>query len=103
STSCFVAGEKSDLTWAVKFGDFDLDGRPDLYVTNGIARNFADSDVIVKPSMLVGHTEWAAFKDNPPMPEKHLAFRNEGGLHFSDASHAWGLDKEAMSYGAAVG
>ncbi|MGI8603628.1 MAG: FG-GAP-like repeat-containing protein [Verrucomicrobiales bacterium] len=100
----FMAGvARSDWTWAVKFGDFDLDTRPDIFITNGAARVFSDSDILVDPAKLVGRTEWDFFKDKPEMREKKLAFRNDGGLRFTNVARDWNLDRETMSYGAATG
>ena len=101
--NAFMAGvARSDWTWAVKFADFDLDGRTDMFITNGIARKFGDSDIVVKQLDDVGRTEWEV-SQHAREPGGNLAFRNEGGLHFSEVSAAWGLDKESMSYGAATG
>ena len=100
----FLAGvARSDWTWAVRFADFDLDGRNDLFLTNGSARVFTDSDIIVKPTMLIGRTEWEIFRDQPEMPERNLAFHNSGRWQFQDVSRQWNLDKQGMSYGAATG
>ncbi|MGI8605220.1 MAG: FG-GAP-like repeat-containing protein [Verrucomicrobiales bacterium] len=93
---------RSDWTWTARLADFDLDGRVDLYLTNGIARTFSDSDIVVTPAMRIGRTEWDIYKDQPEMREINLAFRNEGDLHFVPAQ-AWGLAKESMSYAAASG
>ena len=100
----YLAGvAQSDWTWAVKFADYDLDGHNDLFLTNGSARVFSDSDIIVKPTMLVGRTEWEIFRDRPEMRERNVAFQNKGNLQFEEVSQPWNLDKEGMSYGAASG
>ncbi|MGY8689913.1 MAG: ASPIC/UnbV domain-containing protein, partial [Verrucomicrobiales bacterium] len=102
--TAYMSGlSQSNWTWAVKLADFDCDGLTDVFLTNGMARNFSDADIPMTPEMLVGRTEFDAYKDTPPMPEKNLAFRNEGGLKFDDVSKAWGLDDLGMSYGAAQG
>ena len=102
--AAFLAGVgSSDWTWSVKFADFDLDGRNDLYLTNGTARAFSDSDIIINPRMLVGKTEWSIFRDKSQNRERNVAFRNTGGLAFGNVGQAWNLDKEGMSYGAATG
>ena len=102
--AAFLAGVgNSDWTWSVKFADFDLDGRNDLYLTNGSARVFSDSDIIIKPQMMIGQTEWSIFRNKPEMREKNIAFRNGGGLQFDKVGRQWNLDKEGMSYGAATG
>lgn len=102
--AAFQAGvARSDWTWSVKFGDYDLDGRPDLFITNGVPRSFSDSDIRVTPSMLTGQTEWDVFKGTPEMREQNLAFRNEGGVKFEATTSAWGFARETMSYGSAHG
>lgn len=102
--SAFFSGvARSDWTWSVKFADFDLDGRPDLYLTNGMSRAFNDADVHMLPSLLVGKTQWENYRQQPEMRLQHLAFRNEGGLRFHDVSAAWGLDRVGMAFGAATG
>ncbi len=102
--TAFMSGlAQSDWTWAVKLADFDNDGRSDVYLTNGMARNFSDSDIPVTPDMLVGRTEFEIYKDTPPMLEKNLAYHNQGGLLFEDVSSDWALDTLGMSYGAAHG
>ena len=102
--SAFFSGvARSDWTWSVKFADFDLDGRPDLYLTNGMARPFNDADIYVQPAALIGKTAWEIFRKEPEMRLQHRAFRNEGGLRFRDVSAAWGLDRVGMAFGAATG
>ena len=44
--AAFLTGLAStDWTWSVKFADFDNDGFSDVFVTNGMVRNFMDADV----------------------------------------------------------
>lgn len=102
--TAFMSGlAQSDWTWAVKLADYDNDGWTDVYLTNGMARNFSDSDVSMGPEQLIGKTEFEVYRDTPPMREKNLAFRNQGRLQFEDVSQAWGLDDLGMSYGAGQG
>jgi enediyne biosynthesis protein E4 len=93
---------QSDWTWAVKAADFDSDGQVDLFLSNGMARNFSDSDIPINTGMLVGKTIWDIYKNTPPMPQKNLVFQNLGDLQFKQAND-WGLDQESMSYGSAFG
>ncbi|MFN0128661.1 MAG: FG-GAP-like repeat-containing protein [Verrucomicrobiales bacterium] len=92
---------RSDWTWTVKFGDYNLDGRPDMFITNGASRSFSDSDIPVSPAAVTGQTEWEFYKNTPEMREENLAFRNDGGLRFDPVQAEWGLAKTGMSYGAA--
>ena len=102
--AAFLSGlSSSDWTWAVKLGDFDQDGRPDVFTTNGMSRNFTDSDRPFSGRQRYGRTQWDHFRDDPPLLERNMAFRNQGDLVFDDAGAAWGLDKNGMSYAAAYG
>ncbi|MFN3200727.1 MAG: FG-GAP-like repeat-containing protein [Bradymonadia bacterium] len=93
----------TDWTWAVKIGDVDLDGRADVYFTNGVARTFNHSDRPETLEALVGHTQWDLHESTPTRPERNLAFHNQGGLRFESSGQAWGLDHVGMSYAAAWG
>lgn len=100
--AAFMAGlASSDWTWAVKFGDLDCDGRLDVFISNGMTRNFNDSDNPLKTDKLHGNTEWDLYEDTPTRPEKNRAYRNLGDLAFADVSDNWGLGKVGMSYAAA--
>lgn len=93
-----MAGVSStDWTWSPKFGDLDNDGWLDLFIANGMSRDFMNSDLHAGGSR--GGARW---KDQAVLREKNLAFRNQDGLHFQDVSAAWGLDELSASYGAAL-
>ncbi|MFT5105850.1 MAG: hypothetical protein ACI9UA_001472 [Pseudoalteromonas tetraodonis] len=91
----------SDWSWAVKFGDLDCDGWIDVFIANGMTRNFNDSDKPLDIAALVGKTEWDFYETTPARPERNLGFRNRGDLKFSNESEAWGLDRDGISYAAA--
>ena len=93
----------SDWSWAVKLADFDLNGRVDVFISNGMSRNFNDSDFKVPMAERVGRSEWEVYEDRPARPERNLAFRNHGDLQFEDVSEEWGLDHYGMSFSAAHG
>ena len=102
--AAFLAGlSSSDWTWAVKMADFDQDGRPDVFLTNGMSRNYTDSDVPFSGRQRYGKTQWDHFRIQPALEEQNLAFRNAGDLAFVDASNDWGLAKNGMSYSSAYG
>ncbi|MGI9241395.1 MAG: FG-GAP-like repeat-containing protein, partial [Verrucomicrobiales bacterium] len=94
---------KSDLTWALKFGDLDNDGHVDLFVANGMTGDFFNSDITAAQR---AGTNRKPDEDEPrpePKRDANLAFRNLGDLEFENVSESWGLGKKAASFGAALG
>lgn len=99
--TAFLSGlAYSDWTWAVKMGDLDCDGLLDVFMSNGMTRNFNNSDNPLDVRKLHGQTEWDLYEGTPTRPEQNLSFRNLGALKFVDNSKSWGLAKTGMSYGA---
>lgn len=102
--AAFLTGMAStDWSWATKLGDFDCDGRLDVFISNGVARNFTNSDNKAPKDGIFEKTYWDFFEDEPPHPQQNLAFRNAGNLKFVNVSKEWGLDDFGMSYSAAQG
>jgi hypothetical protein len=93
----------TDWTWALKFGDYDNDGRVDLFVSNGMTRYWFNSDLRNKRSGSFEEDFEAIWRDQPPQAEPNLAFRNLGDLAFENVGPAWGLDDVGVSFGAAAG
>ncbi len=102
--AAFLAGvADSDWSWAPKFADYDCDGQIDLFISNGMARNFTDSDIKFTNDKKIGQTVWDFYEDSAPKPDRNLVFQNHGDLNFEDKSEEWGLDHFGMSYSAATG
>ena len=102
----YLAGvAQTEWTWAIRSADFDNDGDSDLFFTNGIPRQFNDSDAapIFSNEMLVGKNKWDYYEILPERREQNMAFSNHGDLEFKDVSKTWGLDHVGMSYGASMG
>ncbi|HUF61067.1 MAG TPA: FG-GAP-like repeat-containing protein [Verrucomicrobiales bacterium] len=100
----FMAGvSSSDWTWAVKFADFDNDSLLDVFISNGVARSFNDSDNAMTAKRQYEMTEWDYWETFPPRRERNIAYRNLGDVRFADAAEAWGIDHVGMSYAAATG
>jgi hypothetical protein len=108
----FLAGTfASDWSWAPLFADLDDDGRKDLFVTNGVLRRPNDLDYInyvgaeaVQAQLARGGTQaetQQVLARMPSVPLPSHAFRNEGGLRFTDMTEAWGLAQPGFSNGAA--
>lgn len=95
---------RTGATWASKAADYDLDGRPDLFLATGEARDWTSlpSSELIGES-LIGKTRWEILSDQPKRAEPDLAFRNQGNWQFENASSEWGLDHVGMSYSASHG
>ena len=88
----------TDWTWSPKFGDFDNDGWIDLFIANGMSRDYVHADLqsrMMQPAS-------AGWRTQPVLRERNLAFRNLGGLRFEHAELNWGLDLLSASFGACV-
>jgi hypothetical protein len=95
--------DRTDWTWAVMLADFDADGRTDAFFTNGMSRNYNDSDNPAALESRIGETEWDRHRrgGTAALKEQNLAYRNLGELKFQDVSKTWGLDHVGMSFAAA--
>lgn len=95
--------DSTDWTWAVKCSDFDNDGRVDVFFSNGMTRNWFNSD-FRRPQGGAWREEYAdLWQQRPPLAEENLAFRNLGGLRFASNADAWGLDHRGVTFATAVG
>ena len=94
----------TDWTWSVRFEDFDNDGRLDLHVTNGMVRELHNADLVRDLSASESRVARVRTEQaSPVLAERNLAYRNEGGLKFTEVGKEWGLAQEGVSLGAATG
>ncbi len=102
-TASLLGVSKTDWTWSVNFGDLDLDGNEDLFVTNGMSRDWLNSDLRAKAPSKDG---WDRYYDfwyaQPPLKQTNRAFRNQGDLAMQECGNEWGLDENNVSFGAAL-
>jgi hypothetical protein len=103
---------ETDWSWSALIADLDLDGRKDVYVTNGLARDVTSQDYV---AFLADRTTMQREASGPrvdfmrlinamsstPIPD--YAFRNDGNWAFSNQAKSWGLDTPNISSGAAYG
>ena len=106
--AAFLTGmAATDWTWSIKFGDLDCDGREDVFITNGMSRDWFNSDLRNQEEALImskGSAAGMAFwNDKEPLALKNWAFRNDGDLKFTNVGESWGLGDLSVSYGAALG
>ena len=98
----------SDWTWSVKFGDLDNDGWVDLFTSNGMTRQWQNSDLRNEAKELerrAGNPAAASARfwlKQDKRSEANLAFRNGGDLRFESVGPEWGLDLEGVTFGAAM-
>ena len=110
----------TDWSWSALLADFDNDGRKDLYITNGIPRDFTSLDFL-KYDMETAKEQAAAqgklvateadriknlptadlIAKLPATPTDNVAYHNRDGLHFDDFTQRWGLAEGMVSTGAA--
>lgn len=94
----------TDWTWAARLEDFDNDGRIDLYISNGMIREYHNADQHQVLMALENPADSRrAMQAAPVFGERHLAYRNEGGLKFKDVGAEWGLAQVGVSLGMATG
>ncbi|MEN9674655.1 MAG: hypothetical protein RIS76_551, partial [Verrucomicrobiota bacterium] len=99
--------EASEWTWGCLFLDVDLDGFEDLLIANGHSRDLANSDSLAAldrlPPARNAQERRSALALFPPLPLRHLAFRNEGGAGFREVGREWGFDVKGVSNGMGCG
>ena len=111
-TAYFSGVAGSDWSWGALMFDADNDGLNDIYVCNGIYKDVIDQDFIdffandiIQRMVQTGEKEEVQkiIDSMPSVPIVNKAFRNTGGLKFSDEGIKWGFDKPSFSNGAAYG
>ncbi|AMW06500.1 hypothetical protein GEMMAAP_02780 [Gemmatimonas phototrophica] len=103
---------ETDWSWSALIADLDLDGRKDVYVTNGLARDVTSQDYV---AFLADRTTMEREASGPRVdfmrlinamsstPIADYAFRNDGNWTFSNQAATWGLAAPNISSGAAYG
>lgn len=93
----------SDWSWNVAFLDIDLDGFEDVLVATGNAHDVLDLDAqtALDRARAQGPTESLAFY--PPLPQRPIAFRNQGDRTFRKAFETLSLKGSGIAQGMALG
>lgn len=105
----YAGVEASGWSWAPLFGDFDLDGRRDLWITNGYRRAMIDLDFIDEYVHLQRQHGVEASENRIKqkanqmyaVPRANHIYRNEEGLSFENVSEEWGSTDPSFSNGGA--
>ncbi len=97
--------------WSAKFGDFDNDGWPDLFVVNGLRSAGKENYIPVLVNLItqpgvdftdarlwpnIGNMTWSGY-------QKKKMFRNLGGQAFKEISAEAGVDNDKDGRGIAMG
>ncbi len=101
----------TDWSWAPLMADFDNDGLKDIFITNGIKRDFRNKDFDAKMKQYLGeHSDALSnpekimylINSTPHRPYENYFYRNLGGLSFQNTSKTWVKNvKSTYSNGAA--
>lgn len=102
----------TDWSWAPLFLDIDLDGFKDLFVTNGLKRDFRNNDYrkykierLEKAEKNKKVDRKALIKELVALtPQKKIAnyvFKNTGDLNFINKQEEWGINTPSYSNGLA--
>jgi hypothetical protein len=104
--------ESSDWSWSALIQDYDNDGLRDIFISNGIRSDLLDKDYLnymandARIRAMIDEDEEVLKKLMDVMPSgavNNAIFKNEGQLHFSYQTEAWGLDTPTFSNGSAYG
>lgn len=103
-TGEFAGVSATDWSWGALFADFDLDGRKDLFISNGIPRRPNDLDFINFTSNETfdpkSQDYLSVISLMPEGEASNVAYKNTGNK-FEDVSEKWGLNLKGYSNGAA--
>lgn len=92
----------TDWSWGVLLADFDLDGYKDIFVSNGVLRDFTNADFVKFSDENVPNANvLEQIKQMPTTRTKNYIFRNNQNLTFTNEQQAWGFDDPTTSNGCA--
>jgi len=97
----------TDWSWAPLFADYDNDGWKDLFVTNGILRDFTNMDFLkymgdhLQNKQVLRRDLLELVSKMPSADLTNYFFKNNGDLTFSNVVKEWGTTESSNSNGAA--
>ncbi|MBC8151324.1 MAG: VCBS repeat-containing protein, partial [Bacteroidetes bacterium] len=100
----------TDWSWGALLADFDLDGRKDIFVSNGLGRDLTNADFVKyasdEESMQTGRSLLDQVKQMPSTPTKNYIFRNVSGsqpgeIAFENKQREWGFNELTRANGSA--
>ncbi len=95
---------KTDWSWSTLIADFDNDGLKDVFVSNGVDRDYTNQDARIKLKSVMKEgksmTMDEVLNTFPSEKKSNFIFKNNGDLTFSESIKDWGLEDPNFSYGA---
>ncbi len=96
---------KSDWSWAPLIADFDNDGLKDIFITNGVIKDYTNQDFRTEMKKKIANNEEMTLEAVQAMlPSQKLnnyIYKNNGDLTFSKKMKEWGMEDPTFSNGAA--
>ena len=95
----------TDWSWAGLLADFDNDGYKDAFITNGTRRDINNKDYFNKIEKAT-YQEKQAFDyleltlNMPSEKVDNYAYKNNGGINFSNVTNEWGITFKGYTNGA---
>lgn len=110
-TALYSGVAATDWSWSALFGDYDLDGHLDLFISNGISRRPNNLDYIkfisnqeihkqINDSRLV---DQSAIEMMPSGAAVNFFYQGQEGIQFKDVSTLWGSTELSLSGASVVG
>lgn len=102
----------SEWSWGPLLFDMDNDGLRDIFIANGIQKDLLDRDYLAYTAAEENIKKVVQERNDaiislidlmPQSPIPNYAFRNDGGLHFTNMATEWGMGQPDFSNGAAYG
>lgn len=101
----------TDWSWAPLFADFDNDGWKDLFISNGLKRDFRNNDFrkyklkrmeeAKKSGEKIATVLEELIQTSPQRKTKNYFFKNNQDFTFSKKTEEWGILEPSFSNGAA--
>ena len=104
-TGQFSGIVKTDWSWAPLIADYDNDGLKDVFISNGIAKDYTNQDfrgeVLKRQQVGEQFTLESVLALLPSEKLDNYMYQNNGDLTFSKVTEDWGLNDPTFSNGAA--
>lgn len=104
-TAQFSGVVKTDWSWAPLIADYDNDGLKDIFVSNGVYKDYTNQDFRTEIREKNANGEAMTLEAvNAMLPSQKLdnyIFKNNGDLTFTKMMKDWGLEDPSFSNGAA--